>query len=139
MAVYGMQITKSFKSDVDLSASGRYTLVTNSSAAGYITKAGSVVNSSALGVLQNNPKAGEEALVCLFGLTKIWIECTPSDASPVLVGGYLKAASSGKCSGTVPLASASMNIMGVALEAVASGSGQYIEMFFNPQLMLPNV
>lgn len=136
MAVYGQQITKSFVSGCDF-RNYQYTFVKTGSVAGEITGMGTI-NASTIGVLQNDPNVTEEALVCVFGLTKIYAE-TQDSASPLLAGGYVKCASSGKAVGTVPLASASINVQGVSLEAVASGSGTLVEMLYAPQLMLPNV
>lgn len=135
MAVYGQQIVKSFVSGCDF-RNYQYTFVKTGSVAGEVTGMGTI-NASVIGVLQNDPNVTEEALVCLFGLTKVRAE-TEDAASPLLAGGYVKCASSGKAVGTVPLASASINVVGISLEAVASGSSSYVEMFLRPQLMLPN-
>jgi hypothetical protein len=132
MATYaGYQITRSFTSACDFnSGSGQYTFVRAGSIAGEVTgMAPLLINSSPLGVLQNDPKQGDEATVCLFGLTKIRVE-TEDAASPLTFGGLVKCASSGKAIGTDTTKSASINVVGVALEAVASGSGSYIEMWF---------
>jgi hypothetical protein len=136
MAVYGMQITKSFKAAVDLS-SYQYTFVSAGSIAGEVIKE-TTINGSVLGVLQNDPKATEEANVCLFGLTKVCTE-TEDGASPIVVGGLLKCASSGKAIGTAALVTCPPNLAGFALEAVATGSGAYIEMFLRPQIGTWNV
>jgi len=136
MAYYGQQITQSFVSGCDF-RNYQYTFVKTGSVAGEVTGMGTI-NASTIGVLQNDPNVTEEAVVCIWGVTKIVTE-TQDTASPILAGGYVKCASSGKAVGTVPLASASINVQGVSLEAVASGSGTIVRMLYNPQLMLPNV
>ena len=138
MATYGYQVTRAFKSAKDYSACGQYCFVKNGSVAGEII-ACSTANASMIGVLQNDPKPGEEATVCLFGLTKVWVE-TEDGGSPIVAGGLVRCASSGKAIGATAIPGASMqNIAGISLEAVASGSGMYIEMFLRPQIMTGNV
>jgi hypothetical protein len=141
MATYaGYQVTRTFTSACDFSTTGQYRMVRAGSIAGEVTgMAPLAINSSPLGVLQNDPKQGEEATVCLFGLTKIYTE-TEDAASPLTFGGLVKCASGGRAIGTDVTKSASINVVGVALEAVASGSGSVIEMWFTgPHVSTANV
>lgn len=140
MATYaGYQITRTFTSGCDFSSTGQYTFVRAGSVAGEVTgMAPRAINASPLGVLQNDPIAGEEATVCMFGLTKIYTE-TEDTASPLTFGGLVKCASAGRAIGTDITATASINVVGIALEAVASGSGQLIEMWFTGPHVSDNV
>lgn len=127
MAIYGYQITRAFTSGCDF-RNYQYTMVAAGSVAGEVTGI-LAVNASTIGVLQNDPNVGEEATVCLYGLTKIYTDCENS-SSPLTYGGLVKTASGGRAMGTVITATGSINIAGIALEAVASGSGRCIEMFY---------
>jgi len=105
----------------------------------YFVKAGSVVGEvaaaataagSALGVLQNDPKTGEEAAVRVLGTTKLRVTSEAS-ASPVTYGGFIKSSSTGMGCGHINPAASSFNVA-IALGALASGSGTYIEALLIP-------
>jgi len=115
-----------FTADVDLSGS-QYSMVTHASTAGNVKLCGTAA-ASAIGVLQNNPVAGEEATVLLFGPTKVSANAE-SAASPLTYGGMVKCASDGRATGMLNPAASSYSV-GYALEALATGSGVIIEMFF---------
>jgi hypothetical protein len=127
MAKYsGWGLDLSFKADVDFSAS-QWCLVRPASTAGYVELA-NTANSSVLGVIQNDPKAGEEATVRVLGTTKVR---SNADASALSWGRFLKSGSDGMVAGYLSYA-ASVNAVGLCLEALSSGSGILTEMFVYP-------
>ena len=128
MATYNWGVDKTFLADVDLSAS-QYYFVVPASRAGYVQING-VAAASVLGVLQNDPVAGEEAVVRMLGFTKVRSN-TNAGASPLAFGGLVKSASDGMATGALNPAASSITA-GVSMEAVASGSGQYVEIFLMP-------
>ena len=117
-----------FKAAVDLS-SYQYYLMKAGSIAGEVTF-NATANGSCLGVLQNDPTAGEEAAVRIFGSTKVRAS-TEQAASLINWGGLLKSSSTGMATGYVGT-TASYFAVGMAFETVASGSGQYIDAFVFP-------
>jgi len=127
MATYNWGVDKTFIALDDLS-SYQYRFV-HASGAGYVslsvTAAGSV-----LGVLQNDPVAGEEAAVRMIGFTKVMSNCE-SAASPLVFGSFVKSGSDGMATGAANPAASSFTA-GVSMESVATGSGQYIEIFLVP-------
>ncbi len=124
-------IDLSFLADADFNSSspglGRF--VVAASTAGYV-KLASTLAGSVMGVLQNNPKAGREATVRVFGGTKV-LACAEGSSSPITYGGFIKCASNGQALGADKLSACSF-VVGVALEALASSSGVYIEAFLFP-------
>jgi len=115
-----------FTADVDLSGS-QYQMVKASSTAGNVQLCGTAA-ASAIGVLQNDPKAGEEASVLVFGPTLVSANAE-SAASPLVYGGQVKCASDGRAAGMLNPAASSYSV-GYALEALASGCGVKVEIFF---------
>ncbi|PJB51059.1 MAG: hypothetical protein CO103_00730 [Chloroflexi bacterium CG_4_9_14_3_um_filter_45_9] len=106
----------------------------------YFVKAGSVtgevaVNATAagsvLGVLQNDPRQGEEAQVRVLGTTKLRITSEAS-GSPVTFGGFIKSSSTGMGCGSINFAASAFNAVAISLGALASGSGTYIEALLMP-------
>ena len=129
MATYNWGVDKSFIAGEDMSASQYYFVIPVASAAGYVEIAGTAA-ASVLGVLQNDPVAGEEAQVRMMGFTKVRCNAE-SAASPLVFGGLVKSASDGMATGALNPAASSITA-GVSMEAVATGSGQYIEIFLIP-------
>jgi len=117
-----------FKAAVDLS-SYQYYLMKAGSVAGEVTF-NATVNGSCLGVLQNDPTAGEEAAVRVFGFSKVRAT-TEASASLIYWGGMLKSSSTGMVAG-YDGTTASLFGVGIALETIASGSGQYIDALILP-------
>lgn len=134
MATYnsGTAFYKQYRASVDLSAS-QYQFVTAGSIEGEVKVMSGSVAGSALGVLVNDPKATEEATVCVFGFTKVSANAEEA-ASPLVAGGLIKAASDGRATGMLNY-SASTWSLGWSSCALATGSGVYIEMFVRPQYM----
>lgn len=131
MANYNsFQVTESFTAEVDLN-SYQYCFVksssVNSGQVHYATTAGA----SCLGVLLNDPRAGEEAQVLIWGFTKVKAN-SESAASPLTMHGYIKSGSHAMAIGMAN-AGASAVSQGIALEALATGSGVYVNaMIFPP-------
>ena len=131
MANYRQGFDTSYIADVDISASQWYFVVA-ASTNGHVTIS-STAGGSALGVLQNNPKAGEEATVRFFGYSKV--RANSEDAgSPLNNMSYVKSGSHGMAVGYVN-ATASQWALGRGEEDYASGSGAYVEIFVDPGIL----
>jgi len=125
MAVQYWGIDHTYIAAIDLSAS-QYHFVKAGSVAGEVSLS-NVVAGSPLGVLQNDPKAGEMATVRVFGFTKVEVNCE-SAASPLVFGQWVKTASDGRACGALnPAASATR--LGIAQESIASGCGMNATIF----------
>lgn len=124
MATHNWGLDLTFTAAVDLSAS-QYYFVKAGSIAGEVTIA-NTAGGSVLGVLQNDPKAAEEATVRVLGSTRVRSN-SESAASAITFGNLVKCGSHGMAVG-YNSNTASTFAAGIALESVASGSGQYIEM-----------
>lgn len=125
----GQAITKTFLADVDLS-SYQYYVMGAASTAGKITPIVAHAGSP-MGVLQNDPTLGEEATLVVFGPTKVRATSEAS-ASPLTFGGWVKSSSTGMATGFTNAAASAWGL-GMAYEALASGSGVYLEIFVMPQ------
>ena len=129
MALYDWGYDTSFKAAVDLSGS-QYYFVKAGSVAGEVT-INNVVGGSVLGVLQNDPRAGEAATVRMLGSTKVRAN-TEQGASPMAYGSFVKSGSHGMAIGYVS-STASQFAAGIMLgSAYATGSGGYVEIFLLP-------
>ena len=124
MATYNFGVDYPFKAAIDLS-SYQYRFVSAGSVAGEVTL--SALGASTLGVLQNDPVAGEEATVRWFGSTKVMANA----GSAIVNGGLVKSGSDGMAWGYAS-PTASVYAAGVAMEALSSGSGVMIEIFLLP-------
>jgi len=131
MAQYNWGLDQSYTAAVDLSAS-QYYFVIAGSVAGEVTISATAA-ASCLGVLQNDPRAAEEATVRVFGFSKVRAN-TESAASPLVWGQYVKSGSDGMCTGALN-PSACTCWMGRAEESLASGSGVYVRIFVSPRQM----
>lgn len=110
-----------FLADVDFSTCGQHRFVKAASTQGYVALM-TTAGGDPLGVLQNNPKAGDAAVVRLAGTTLLSFD----SASAATVGGYVKTGSDGQGLGYANV-SASVFAVGKALEALSSGSGVKVE------------
>lgn len=124
MATYNFGIDYPFRAAVDLS-NHQFRFVSAGSIAGEVVAAG--LGASTLGVLQNDPVAGEEATVRWFGSTKVMANA----GSAIVNGGLVKSGSDGMAWGYAS-PTASVYASGVAMEALASGSGVIIEILLLP-------
>lgn len=133
MAKYqgGLTVDLSLIANADLSAK-QYHFVTAGSVAGEV-KACSTAAGSVLGVLQNDPKQGEEATVRIMGPTLLTID-TDAGASAVTYGGFLTCASQGMARGNNPVYATCCFVPAIALEAVSTGSGVVISAILLPPL-----
>jgi hypothetical protein len=129
MATYNFGFDKTFIADVDLS-NYQYYLMTGASTAGKIARA-SAAGGSVIGVLQNDPVAGEAAVVRVLGFSKV-IAHTEAAASPLTALGWVKSGSHGMAVGFVS-ATASTWAAGYTTETYASGASGFVEMFVLPQ------
>jgi hypothetical protein len=114
-----------FKAAVDLSSKQYYLAIAGSVADEVNVQSADAA--SCIGVLQNDPGAGEEAVVRVFGRTWVYAD-TSAAASPVTYGGLVKSGSNGMATGFVAGGACKFSL-GYALDALASGSGVLIEMF----------
>ena len=130
MATYGQQITATFKAGQDLSDK-QYRVVKSSASVAKECLLADTAGTSSLGILQNDPKVGEEAVVCVFGFSKAYVN-TEATASTITVGGHVQVC--GSTGGVTGLGtvSASAWSVGEAFTAASSGSGQLIEILVRP-------
>lgn len=131
MATYNVGYDKTYKAGMANLGDYQYRFVKVNSASKIINA--STIGGSVIGVLMNDPVAvDEEAVVRVFGFAKVRSD-TEGAASPVTVGGWVKCASTGMAMGTSAVEfSASAWAAGWSSEAVATGSGQWIEIFVKP-------
>lgn len=98
MATYDWGVDRTFKAAVDLSAS-QYSIMKAGSIAGECTLNATLAG-SCIGVLQNDPKATEEATVRVLGFSKVLAK-SEGGASPLTWGGYVKSGSDGVACGYI--------------------------------------
>ncbi len=132
MAVYNWGVDATFKAWQDFSSS-QYRFVKAGSISGEITLQ-ATANASCIGVIQNDPKALEEATVRVLGFSKVQAD-TEAGASPITVGGWVNSASQGTAKGMQGCTNASVFWQGVVIDtAYATGSGAYIQvLLLGPQ------
>ena len=127
MATYNFGIDKSFTAAINLSGS-QYQFVKAGSVAGEVTLNGTD-GGSCLGVLQNDPLAGDEAVVRVFGFSKVKAN-TESGASPLNYASFIKSGSDGRARGYVTPTAGSAFVQGVFMDAAyTTGSGTVVEVF----------
>lgn len=117
MATYNVGIDLPFVANADLTAK-QYYFVTASGTGGDnpgVNIATGASNPAPTGVLQNEPKNGEEANVRVWGVSKLWCD---GDTGAIVYGDYLTADGGG--AGTINSNGSSVGAM--AMEALASGS-----------------
>lgn len=114
--------------DITFSASGdlsakQYYFMRPASTAKYVFTACGASGAGPIGVLQNDPTSGEEAVVRIYGTTALVCNATTA----ISYGDWLTSASDGQ--GVVSTGSA---FHAMALGALASGSGVQIEALLLP-------
>lgn len=119
----------SFIADVDLGGY-QHRLMKAASTTGYVTYQGTAAG-SCIGVLMNDPKAGEEALVRVFGPAPVIVD-TDGGASPAAYWRWFQSGSTGMAQPRVPVYAASAFLCGYTLEALTTGSGVTLSAFINP-------
>lgn len=125
MATYNWGVDLPFTAAVDLSGY-QYYFVHSGSVAGEVAPV-TANGASCLGVLQNDPKAGEEAQVRILGVSKVRGDCEGS-SSPLSWGVFIKSASQGMAQGYISLTAGSTFTQGIVIDdsSYTSGSGGYI-------------
>jgi len=108
------------KAAVDMS-NRQYRFVTTGSVAGEFTTGSSASAPIAIGVLQNDPVAGEPGVIRIYGTTKV-----QATGNAIAFGDFVTTSVCGYASVTTGCAA-----VGVALEAYAAGSG-FIEILLTP-------
>lgn len=123
-----MAVSSGFAFDLPLSASGdlsskQYYFVTHAVTEGYVVTSTGASGPAPLGVLQNDPAAGEEAAVRILGTTQVMADA----GTAIGYGDWVTSGSSGLAVVTTGSA-----VHGMALEALTSGSGVLIEVLLLP-------
>ena len=77
-----------------------------------------------IGVLQNNPKSGQAAEVCVFGVTKVVAD------GVLAAGNRIGTSADGQADAITVASDTTVTIVGQALKAAAAAD--VVEMFFNP-------
>jgi Uncharacterized conserved protein (DUF2190) len=113
MATYNWGLDLSFTAAVDLN-SYQYYFVNAGSVAGEVIYA-STTGASCLGVLQNDPKAGEEATVRVLGVTKV------KAGNAIAYGAVVTTASDAQAN-TFVVATACTHAVGIGLETISNSS-----------------
>jgi len=85
-------------------------------------------NEVAIGVLDGKPKAGERVAVNILGTSKV------VSGGEIAVGSKVVSDANGKVV-TMPVASGTYNVIGIALESSA-GDGQLIEVLLRPETVV---
>jgi hypothetical protein len=132
----------SFLAEEDFSTCGQYCFVKTASTTGkntgqYITLA-NATGGSIIGVLQNNPKPGEEATVRVAGVSKVRVDAMTS-GSYFTYGCFVVSGSGGRATGfNVGLnAAGSGYIAGRALETISMVIGDTHAGLFGKMLLQP--
>jgi hypothetical protein len=124
MATYGGTFVQlPFRADVDFNTH-QYKFVCAASTAGYVKVGTGASNPFAFGVVQNDPRPNEEATVRFGGISKVL-----AIGGGIGYGGWVQCGSTG----AAETATAGSAVAGMALEALATGSG-YISVLLMPQL-----
>ncbi len=127
MATTGNGIRETFTAAVDLS-SQQWKFVKTGSVSGEVNIATGGSGPYPIGILENDPTAGQEAVVCIFGITKLSASATGSTstgaACAIAMGGNIVSGSSG-----LGVKGAGSAINAIALETVSSGTGGVIRVF----------
>lgn len=126
MAAYsGFSFDYPFQANADLNSSQFY-FVTASGTGGRAKGVNISTGASSpapTGVLQNDPRSGEEATVRILGTTQVY-----GDASTAIAyGDYITSGSDGQA-----VVSTGSSVAGIAMEALASGTGVLIEVMLLP-------
>ena len=128
MATANWGLDRSWKAAIDFSTCGQYRFMKTGSIAGEVTM-NTTVGGSVLGVLQNDPKPGEEAVVRHLGFSKVQGN---GDASALVWGGQIKSGSDGMAYGYGVGLAASLIAVGFAMEALSSGCQVAVEVLLAP-------
>jgi hypothetical protein len=126
MATYNWGVDKTYRAESDM-VNDTYKFVVSATTAGYI-KLAAAEGINAIGVIQNNPRAGEECTVRVVGFTKI---VGNGNNVAITAGSFISCASDGMvypaCSAT-----GSGYVLGRAEETLSTGSNVPIMCFLYP-------
>lgn len=111
-------------------ASGQYRLVKAGSVEGEVLMSVGAAG-SVIGVIQNNPATGAEAVVRVFGVTKVYANAEDGGSALALLG-HIKSGSDGMAVGSLNFAASGWNSCGLAMQALSTGSGILIDAFIYP-------
>lgn len=104
-------------------ASNQYKFVRQAGTNKWFQLANGASSPAPLGVLQDDPESGNVGTVRILGTTKVMAD----GDTAIVYGDYLTSGSTG-----MAVYSAGSNVAAIALEALASGSGVYIEALLLP-------
>ncbi len=130
MANYNFGIDLPFSASGDLSTA-LYKFVKPATTAERVLLANGGSNPAPLGVLQNNPRSGEEAAVRVFGVTQVY---GSSACGNIGYGDWLTSGSDGQAV-LAGAAGAGSAIHAMALDSVSSASGILIKAYIFPNPM----
>ncbi len=123
MATYNYGIDLPFSASGDLTAK-QYYFVTHASAAKRVQASTGASNPAPIGVLQNDPRTGEEATVRVWGVSKV-----VADADTAIgYGDYLTSGSTGMA----VINTNGSSVAAMSLQDLTSGTGVYIEVLLLP-------
>lgn len=123
MATYNYGIDLPFSASGDLT-NKQYYFVIPSGAAKRVQVATGASNPAPLGVLQNDPRTGEEATVRVWGVSKVVADADTA----IAYGDFLTSGSTGMA----VVNTNGSSVAAVALQALSSGTGVYIEALLLP-------
>ncbi len=134
MATYDVGFDRTFIANADLS-SKQYMFVKAGSVKGECA-INATVGGSVLGVLQNDPKQGEEARVRVLGFSKVLTD-NQGSASTITLGNWIYASASGTATGLAGAMAVSLFGAGIMYDTTyTSACGIYVEMFVMPPFRL---
>ena len=124
MAIYGEQLTHNWSASVSFGSKQYYFAQLNTSNGDSVIVGTGGCNPYPIGVVQNSPCAGEEAEVCIFGISKVYYCC----ATAVNVGDFIRSSSVGQ--GEYAANACAANA--IALQAAGAGASATITAFILP-------
>ena len=124
MATYNYGIDFPFSASGDLTAA-QYRFVTQAGTAKRIIRSTGASNPAPTGILQNDPRSGEEAAVRYIGVSKV---VGDAEGGAIAYGDWLTSGSTGMA----VVNTNGSSVAAMALEALASGSGVLIECLLVP-------
>ena len=84
----------------------------------------SAITDLPIGILQNNPESGEQAIVQIFGISKVVADGT------ITAGRWMGTSADSQAAGITPGSDTTVYVMGQAIQAASAG--ETFTMFLNP-------
>jgi hypothetical protein len=84
----------------------------------------SAITDLPIGILQNNPESGEQAVVQIFGISKVVADGT------ITAGRWMGTSADSQAAGITPGSDTTVYVMGQAIQAASAG--ETFTMFLNP-------